>query len=1131
MAEDDLNATQQAAAVDVVAELADAGFAAAEAIGHGGFGVVYRCEQPSLDRTVAVKVMTDHLEDTSVERFLREQRAMGRLSGHPNIVNILEVGTTPSGMPFIVMPYHRNDSLDAAIRTQGPLDAAEVLRIGVKIAGAIEAAHRSGTLHRDLKPANILLSEYGEPELCDFGIARVTGGFETGSDIVTGSPAFLAPELMTGAEPSVASDVYGLGATLFCALTGHAAFERRSGEKVIAHFVRVAGQALPNLRDKGIAPEVSAAIEAAMAREPEERPASAYAFGELLQHAQRALGLPVDEMAVPNTAESTIGGTSSGATGRGSASKSLATQPSMLTQPATSSGPITAPPVPATKFHPPVRPRVQVRRDRLMNLLRAGERRRLVVIHAPAGYGKTTVAAQWAEALMDDGVTVAWLTVDDDDNNQVWFLAHIIQSLTRSDPRLTDGLADLLEEHGENAQKYVLTSLINTIHTRKQQVAVVIDDWHRVTDPGAQSAFDFLLEHGCHHLQIIITSRWGVGLPLSKMRVRDELVEIDISGLCFDATETHDFLVDAAGLDLATTDIHDLCTATDGWVAALQLASVSLRGSGSPSDLIGHISGRHQAIGDFLAENVLSSLDEQMLKFLLATSVTEQVCASLATALSGRSRGQALLEEIEARDLFLRRVDPGGEWFAYYPLFAEFLRRRLERDYEELLIPLHRKASAWFAEHDMLSQAVQHALAAGDAETAADLIERRGQDLIEQSAMHVLHGLIDKLPADVVDTRPRLLLLVAWCYGLIGRADAALAVLDRVAAVADLADDIRCSADVIRAVVDALADRTDRIDELIDEIMSRPEGFSPFYASAAGNLAAISALARFDFEESHRWLEWAEPFHERNTGSYASMYGHAMDGLAWFEQLDLDAAEEQFRAALTAASTTGQAHAQSGRLASAMLAQILYERGKLGEASQLLDESFRLTPEEGAVDTIIARYVIGARLATLRGDTEEAASCLDDAVAIGERSGARRLVAAVECEQVIQGVPTRRRVRPRITFAERRKPESGFAEVARQYEHETAIRLLLNDSESFDTACQWAADWVDYLSDTGRERALLRAQRLLAVCLLTAGRVDEGRAVAAAVVVRCAEVGMMRFAVDGGKVLRESLNTFSHAQH
>src|ERR1700752_3767116 len=293
MADVDLHATQRGLTPDLPAELRGAGFDDVAEIGHGGFGVVYRCVQPMLDRTIAVKVLTSDLDPDNLDRFVREQRAMGRLSGHPNIVQILEVGATGSGRPFIVMPYHAKDSLEALIRKHGPLNWREMLSIGVKLAGALDAAHCVGTLHRDVKPANILLSDYGEPQLTDFGIARITGGFETATGIITGSPAFTAPEVLEGATPTVASDIYSLGATMFCALTGHAAYERRSGEQVVAQFLLIASEPVPDLRAHGLPDGVAAAIEAAMARDPADRPATVAELGEQLREIQRTTGTEV----------------------------------------------------------------------------------------------------------------------------------------------------------------------------------------------------------------------------------------------------------------------------------------------------------------------------------------------------------------------------------------------------------------------------------------------------------------------------------------------------------------------------------------------------------------------------------------------------------------------------------------------------------------------------------------------------------------------------------------------------------------------------------------------------------------------------------------------------------------------
>jgi serine/threonine protein kinase len=196
----------------IAAELAAAGFQDAIEVGHGGAGVVYCCHQTSLGRRVAIKVLASDFDNENRERFLREGYATGRVSGHPNIVSILQVGVTEGSRPYIVMPYHAADSLGQRLHRSGPIPWPDALRIGVKLSGALETAHRAGTLHRDIKPANVLVTDYGEPQLSDFGIARIAGGYETATGVFTGTIAYTAPEVLAGNPPTVAADVYSLGA-------------------------------------------------------------------------------------------------------------------------------------------------------------------------------------------------------------------------------------------------------------------------------------------------------------------------------------------------------------------------------------------------------------------------------------------------------------------------------------------------------------------------------------------------------------------------------------------------------------------------------------------------------------------------------------------------------------------------------------------------------------------------------------------------------------------------------------------------------------------------------------------------------------------------------------------------------
>jgi serine/threonine-protein kinase PknK len=778
------------------------------------------------------------------------------------------------------------------------------------------------------------------------------------------------------------------------------------------------------------------------------------------------------------------------------------------------------PPGALTKYRPPTPAHALVTRARLLDVLRAGGHRRLTVIHGPAGFGKTTLAAQWREVLAEAGVTVAWLTIDSDDNNLVWLLAHLIEAVRSVRPTLAEDLRQALEECGEEAGRYVLTSLINDIDVGGTPLVLIIDDWHRISDAATIAALAYLLDHGGHQLQVVVTSRTRAGLPVGRMRVRDELVEIDGAALRFDISEARTFLVELGGLALDETDVAQLEQTTDGWVAALQLASLSLRDCDDPAALISRMSGRHHAIGEYLAENVLDMLEPQMLDFLMATSLTERISGDLARALAGVRNGQALLEQAEDRDLFLRRLDEDREWFRYHQLFAEFLQRRLARDQPDRITRLHAIASSWFAEHDMLREAVDHATAAGDAERAIELVELHGVELVQNSQMSTLLALISKLPPRIVALSPRLQLLVAWATMLLQRQSAARAALDafesaaeRRALPASELRNMRIEANVIRASLDCHADRIAGVDELVHECLSRPDSLPPFVVAAASLAVSFREIYRFDFDAARRWQDWAHRYHQATSGPFTRMYGHCFVGIAANEELDVAEAERRFREALRVAKRCGGSHSHAARLACALLGELLYERGEVVEAERLLDESYQLGSEEGGVaEFLIARYVTGARIKALRGDHDAAAARLDDGARVAATLGLPRLRAHIDNERMCLDLPVAEW--PGRVGHEEALPDGGLGEITAQLRDETEIRGLLADQP--DLACRRAQAWVQRLQPRARPRALLQANRLLVAALSAAGRTDDAKRTLAQVAAQCAELGMLRYLLDGG---------------
>ena len=569
MTDSDPFRTRRDVALPAVEELRVAGFDEAVEIGRGGFGVVYRAAQPALERTVAVKVLTAELDDLNLERFLREQRAMGRLTGHPNIAAVLQVGTTDAGRPYLVMPYHAQGSLDDRMRRHGPITPEEVLRLGVKTAGALTAAHRAWILHRDVKPANILITDYGEPALTDFGIAHVAGRFTTVTGTVTGSPAFTAPEALAGDPPTSAADVYGLGATLFAALTGHAAFERRSGERVVAQFLRITSAPVPDLREQGVDDEMAAVIEHAMARDPQDRPTIA-AFVDQIRGVQARSGFPVDEMALradPIDDENT-------------------------------GGPV--PPVPLTTGRSPVRPSAGAsaggrgnlpeelstfvgRRTELSEAQRLLASSRLVTLTGIGGVGKTRLALRFAAGArrgFADGVWLAELGELGDGA----LLADVVAAALGLRPQSTLPVGEVLVEF-----------------LAQREMLLVLDNCEQVVEATARLAETLL--SACPGLRILATSREALTirgeavLRVPPLTVPDPGHKPSLRDIGdFDSVSLFVERATAAlpGFELTednATTVARICARLEGLPLAIELAAARLRAL-SPEQILSRLTDR-----------------------------------------------------------------------------------------------------------------------------------------------------------------------------------------------------------------------------------------------------------------------------------------------------------------------------------------------------------------------------------------------------------------------------------------------------------------------------------------------------------------------------------------------------------
>ena len=441
-----------------------------------------------------------------------------------------------------------------------------------------------------------------------------------------------------------------------------------------------------------------------------------------------------------------------------------------------------------TKLHIPSLQRNLVPRQRLLECLDRGLHRKLTLVSAPAGFGKTTLLGEWIQSLEagdSPSVKVAWISLDGGDNDPVRFFAYLTAALQRTDESIGQAGGDAFELAGSWLQESHLVKLINQVAVLPRVFVLVLDDYHLITSQVIHDAVTFLVDHLAENMHLVLATRADPPLPLSRLRARGHLTELRQSDLCFTADEAAVFLNNVMGLGLSMEDVAALEARTEGWIAGLQMAALSLQGRGQDptrharSEFIQAFTGSHRFVLDYLVEEVLELQPTAIQEFLLKTSILERVTGPLCDAVAG-SRGiraadapsgsltlripdsQSILEHLEAANLFIVPLDDERRWYRYHRLFADLLRKRLGRMSPELVPALHRRASAWHEQQGLMAEAIDHALAAEDYERAAYLIERAAEATLMRSELATFLRWIDLLPDEWVRTYPSLCVYHAW---------------------------------------------------------------------------------------------------------------------------------------------------------------------------------------------------------------------------------------------------------------------------------------------------------------------------------------------------------------------------------
>ena len=440
-------------------------------------------------------------------------------------------------------------------------------------------------------------------------------------------------------------------------------------------------------------------------------------------------------------------------------------------------------------YFPLTRPEL-VPRLRLVTQLNEGLHHKVALVSAPAGFGKTTLVSEWARNLQADSTanTVAWLSLDANDNDLVRFLTYCIAALRRG-----EGIEDTLGEEALEMLQYpqppptenILTSLINEIADIPNKIIFVLDDYHLIEDQAIHEALTFLLEFLPPQMHLVIATRQDPNLPIGRLRARGQLTELRAVDLRFTSSEAAAFLNRMMGLNLLPEDIAALETRTEGWIAGLQLAAISMQGHKDAASFIKSFTGSHRFVLDYLIEEVLEQQSEETQAFLLQTSVLDRLTGSLCDALSLQDKGQEILEMLEQTNLFIVPLDSERRWYRYHHLFGELLRERLLQSQPEQLPILYHRASEWYEQNGFIDEAIEYALRSKDFGRSTDLIEAQADVIWERGEDTKLLRWLDGLPSEVLFSKPHLCIFHAWSLFATGQQDIAARCLQ----AADLALD------------------------------------------------------------------------------------------------------------------------------------------------------------------------------------------------------------------------------------------------------------------------------------------------------------------------------------------------------
>jgi len=786
-------------------------------------------------------------------------------------------------------------------------------------------------------------------------------------------------------------------------------------------------------------------------------------------------------------------------------------------------------PLLTTKLYiPPVRPEL-VSRPRLIERLNEGMAHKLTLISAPAGFGKTTLVTEWLNSLKAAGSAgrpFTWLSLDENDNDPARFLTYLVAALQRMDPAIGQAAQAMLQAPQPPPPEPLLTALINDIAAIPRPFVLVLDDYHLIHTLPIHQQLAFLLDHQPPQMHLVIATREDPPLPLSRLRARGHTVEIRQADLRFTEEETDDFLRRVMRLELSSADVTVLQRRTEGWIAGLQLAALSLRGCDDVHQLVQSFTGSQRYILDYLIEEVFQRQPAGVQDFLLKTSILDRFTAPLCDAVAERDDSREVLRGLEQANLFIVPLDESRQWYRYHRLFADLLRQQLRTvGMQDLAPELHKRASRWYEAEGFPADAVHHALAASDWDRAATLLLDVGESMLKRGKVTTLLGWLQALPGEEVRTRPELCLSYSWALILTGQLDAAESYLGQAEAAVcgepcpersrrgrrTTQDDALLIGDIVSAQAYIARARGD--DRHTIELSRRALSLLPSDAFAERSVVAVNlGIAHWSsghLTEAEQALTEADHAAQQSGNHYARLTALGFLGVVQAARGRLHQAAELCRQAIRSGERS-----PPGALAHNELSALLYEWNDLEAAADHLRRGIELGQRGGNVEIQIGGYRTLARVKQAQGDASVALDALQKAHQLAHDSDVPPLMHARNAACHVQIALAQDDIATAIRWAEQVTQDadgSPFYPLLGL----TQARLLLAQNEKLAAAEQLAARY-EMAARVGWQFGVVEVRALQALAASTA---DEALAFLADGLTLAQPEGYVRTFIDKGEPL------------